>query len=78
MSPKRTPPTFIAVSQADGYVGSSIGYFVALSKAKVPAALHVYPGGRHGTGMRLYPLSRWGDEAARWMRGLKVIPRSTP
>ncbi len=74
MSPARTPPTFIAVSEADGFAGSGIGYFAALAKAKVPAALHVYPGGAHGTGMQQYPLSRWGDEAAQWMRGLKVIP----
>ncbi len=74
MSPKTTPPTFIAVSQADGFAGSGIGYFTALTKAKVPAALHVYPGGRHGTGMRVHPLSRWGKEAAQWMRDLRVIP----
>ena len=74
MSPARTPPTFIAVSEADGYAGSGVAYFAALARAKVPAALHVYPGGKHGTGMQEYPLSRWGDEAAQWMRDLKVIP----
>jgi len=74
MSPKTTPPTFIAVSQADGFAGSGIAYFVALSKAKVPAALHVYPGGGHGTGMQAYPLNRWTDEAAQWMRDIGVIP----
>jgi len=76
MSPQRTPPTFIAVSQADGYAGSGMAYFVALSKAKVPAALHVYPGGGHGTGMRAYPLSRWGKEAEQWMRDAKIIPHA--
>ena len=74
MSSKTTPPTFIAVSEADGWAGSGVGYFVALARAKVPAALHVYPGGGHGTGMQAYPLSRWGDEAAQWMRDLKIIP----
>ncbi len=74
MSKEATPPTFIAVSEADGFAGTGIAYFVALAKAKVPAALHVYPGGGHGTGMQAYPLSRWGDEAAQWMRDLKVIP----
>lgn len=74
MSPKRTCPTFIAVSQRDGYMGSGVAYFLALTQAKVPAALHVYPGGRHGTGMQVYPLSRWSDEAADWMRDLKLIP----
>ena len=76
MSPKRTPPTFIAASESDGWTGSGIGYFIALAKAKVPAALHVYPGGRHGTGMQVYPLSRWGNEAADWMRDLGVIPKN--
>lgn len=78
MSAKTTPPTFIAVSEFDGYAGSGIGYFTALAKAEVPAALHVYPGGRHGTGMQVYPLSRWGDEAAQWMRDLKIIPDKPP
>ena len=74
MSARMTPPTFIAVSEADGYAGSGVAYFAALARAKVPAALHVYPGGKHGTGMQEYPLSRWGDEAAQWMRDMKIIP----
>jgi acetyl esterase/lipase len=74
MSARTTPPTFIAVSEADGHAGSGVAYFTALARAKVPAALHVYPGGGHGTGMQVYPLSRWGDEAAQWMRDLKIIP----
>jgi len=74
MSAKATPPTFIAGSESDGWSGSGVGYFVALAKAKVPATLHVYPGGRHGTGMQVYPLNRWADEAAQWMRDLKIIP----
>ncbi len=78
MSAKTTPPTFIAVSEFDSFAGSGMGYFTALAKAKVPAALHVYPGGRHGTGMQVYPLSRWANEAAQWMRDLNIIPEKTP
>jgi acetyl esterase/lipase len=73
MSPKRTAPTFIALSENDPYAGSGIAYYIALAKAKVPAALHIYPGGKHGTGLQAYPLNKWGDEAAVWMRDLKII-----
>lgn len=47
-----TPPTFIGVSTYDETVPvtSSVKFYQALVRNKVPAELHTYPKGRHGWG----------------------------
>jgi acetyl esterase/lipase len=67
-----TPPTFIYHTNADTVVPveNSIHYFLALRKAGVPAELHVFKEGRHGTGMGLSDpaLSEWPRLLTNWLR----------
>lgn len=68
-----TPPAFIMQAQDDFcQVETAIGYYMALRKAGVRSALHVYPGGGHGFGLRRLgrPTDVWSDAAADWLRGL--------
>ncbi len=50
----QTPPAFIFATQDDDVVPveNSIRYEAALTAAKVPAELHIYPTGGHGYGKR--------------------------
>jgi acetyl esterase/lipase len=71
VSAANTPPTFLAVAENDtAYAESSLFYYIALRRAKVPAELHAYPDGGHGFGLR--PTSSlsgtWPARAADWMR----------
>lgn len=67
-----TPPTFIYHTNADTVVPveNSIHYFLALRKAGVPAELHVFKEGRHGTGLGLSDsaLSEWPRLLTNWLR----------
>jgi acetyl esterase/lipase len=66
-----TPPTFIAMAQDDPVkVENALVYFKALKDAKVPAAMHLYPTGGHGYGLRRteQDVTTWPDRAADWMR----------
>lgn len=50
---EQTPPAFLSHAGDDPVTcRSSIEYFLALKKNKVPAELHVWPDGGHGYGMR--------------------------
>lgn len=51
---KETPRAFIALSDDDKVVppANGVNYYLALNKANVPAALHIYPTGGHGWGIR--------------------------
>jgi acetyl esterase/lipase len=68
-----SPPTFIYQTNADTTVPAenAIAYFLALRKAGVPAELHVFKDGRHGTGLGLTDaaLSEWPKLLANWLRG---------
>ena len=67
----KTPPTFLMQTQDDGVrVESAVYYYLALKKAGVPGALHVYPNGGHGYGMRLKdtPAATWPDRATEWLK----------
>jgi acetyl esterase/lipase len=67
-----TPPTFIYHTNADTVVPveNSVAYFLALRKAGVPAELHVFKEGRHGTGLGMPDpaLSEWPTLLANWLR----------
>ncbi len=69
-----TPPAFIVLSGDDKAVSpqNSILYFNALTKAGVPATLHIYPTGGHGWGYR--PTFKYHDvmlnELAEWLKNL--------
>jgi acetyl esterase/lipase len=68
----KTPPTFIYHTNADTVVPveNSVAYFLALRKAGVPAELHVFKEGRHGTGLGMQDpaLSEWPTLLANWLR----------
>jgi len=69
-----TPPTFIYHTANDQSVPiiNSILYFEALVKAGVPAELHVFENGPHGTGLAqnikgIPALAEWPTLLANWM-----------
>lgn len=67
-----TPPAIIFHSNDDTAVHpmNSIGYYTALQKAGVPAALHIYPVGGHGWGYRAsFPYhDQVLEELRAWLR----------
>jgi len=67
-----TPPTFIYHTNADTAVPveNSVAYFLALRKAGVPAELHVFKDGAHGTGLAqdIPALAPWPTLLANWLR----------
>ena len=70
---KETPPAFIAQTQDDFcQIETSVGYYLALRQAGVRSALHVYPDGGHGYGLRRLGKSCdvWSDAAADWLKAL--------
>ncbi len=72
-----TPPAILIQTQDDGVkVESSIAYYLALKKHKVPVAMHLYPTGGHGYGLRAseHTVSSWPDRCEDWLRGQKLIP----
>jgi acetyl esterase/lipase len=66
-----TPPTFLVQAEDDGVrVETSVFYYLALKKAKVPVEMHLYPTGGHGYGLRPSPqtVTTWPQRAEEWMR----------
>ena len=67
-----TPPTFIYQTNADTTVPAenAVAYYLALRKAGVPAELHIFKEGVHGTGlgMRDPALSEWPRLLTNWLR----------
>jgi len=59
---------------------NSVLFYLALSKNKVPAELHLFEKGRHGLGLgpREMAFGRWPELCAAWMqtRGLLVSKRA--
>lgn len=72
----QTPPTILVQAQDDPTDDpvNSIAYFAALTKAKVPAELHLFERGGHAFGLRPanQPVDAWPGLVLRWMtsRGL--------
>ena len=72
----QTPPAFIVQAEDDhSYVASSIAYFEALRRAKVPAELHIYAGGGHGYGLRPteLPVTHWPALVEAWFRTIGLM-----
>jgi len=67
-----TPPAFIYHTNADTTVPveNAVAYFLALRKAGVPAEMHVFKEGRHGTGLGMTDpaLAEWPKLLANWLR----------
>ncbi len=69
---EKTPPTFLFHTTDDQAVPvqNSVLFYLALTKNKVPAELHVYEPGRHGVGLAKddKQLSSWPKLCENWMR----------
>lgn len=74
-----TPRTFLAHA-ADDPVSceSSLAYFTALLRAKVPVEMHLYASGGHGFGLRPSedPCSSWPERCTEWMRSQGLLSRA--
>jgi len=73
-----TPPTFLVQTEDDAvHVENSLGYYLALKKAKVPAEMHIYPSGGHGYGLRPTGkvVTTWPKRAEDWMRSLRLLEK---
>ena len=74
----KTPPTFIVQAQDDNsYINSSLFYYYALKEAKVPSALHLYPSGGHGFGLRNtgHLVNEWPFRAINWLNEIGMLDR---
>lgn len=73
----QTPPTFIFQTTNDNVVPveNSVAFYLALTKAKVPAEMHLFQSGPHGVGMALTDpaLSPWTTLLANWMRARGLL-----
>jgi acetyl esterase/lipase len=73
-----TPPTILIQTQDDrNYLDSSIFYYYALKQASVPAAMHLYPSGGHGYGLRNtgHTVNEWPFRVLSWLRDIGMIEK---
>lgn len=73
---KETPPTFLVQTQDDHkLLNSSLFYYYALKEAKVPVAMHLYPTGYHGYGVRdtQHLVNEWPDRAVSWLKDIGMM-----
>jgi acetyl esterase/lipase len=78
-----SPPTFIYQTNADTSVPAenAVTYYLALRKAGVPAEMHIFRNGPHGTGLGLTDpaLAEWPKLLANWLRASGFLePAGTP
>ncbi|MBI3862564.1 MAG: DUF1080 domain-containing protein [Planctomycetia bacterium] len=76
---EKTPPTFLFHTNEDSGVvpENSVLFYMALRKAKVPAALHIYEKGPHGVGLaqKIPGLATWPGLLASWMGGRGLLDK---
>lgn len=73
---KETCPTFIVQTQDDHeLLNSSLFYYYALKEARISAAMHLYPTGYHGYGVRNtgHLVNEWPERAMGWLKAMKII-----
>lgn len=72
-----TPPTFLVQAEDDDVDGvkQSLIYYTALTKAHVPAEMHLYAHGGHAFGLRRtkLPISGWPALAEVWLRTIGIV-----
>lgn len=77
-----TPPTILFHTQDDKVVPveNSILFYQALTRAHVPAELHIFEHGPHGMGMRngLGTASEWPHRAEEWLRARGLLEQAPP
>lgn len=70
-----TPPTFLVHAQDDKAVPvkNSLLYYEALTKAGVPASMHLYPTGGHGFafGLDKGTVENWRNELVTWLKTME-------
>lgn len=73
----QTPPTFLLQAQNDheDNVNDSIVYYLALTKAGVPAEMHLYAQGGHAFGLRPtnFPITHWPQLVETWLHTIGMI-----
>jgi acetyl esterase/lipase len=78
----KTPPTFLYTTTDDGTVPvmNSVMFYSTLVANKVPAEIHIFAHGPHGTGLaQTFPdLKGWPDLLATWMRARGMMGPATP
>ena len=72
-----TSPTMLVQAEDDDVdpVANSITYYAALTKAGVPAELHLFPHGGHAFGLRPrpeFPITHWPALAETWLHSLGI------
>jgi len=76
----KAPPTFIYHTSDDGLVPAegSLRFYEALRKENIPAEMHVFEHGPHGTGLGGSDpqLSNWPQLLQEWMRHRGLLPTS--
>jgi acetyl esterase/lipase len=74
-----TPPAFIYHTNADTAVPAenAVTYYLALRKAGVPAEMHIFKDGPHGTGLGMQDpaLAEWPRLLANWLRASGLLYR---
>ncbi len=73
------PPTLIIQAEDDKpHIDSSLFYYYALKEAGVPAAMHLYPTGGHGYGLRdtQCAVNEWPYRVEDWLNNLGIIELS--
>jgi acetyl esterase/lipase len=73
----KTPPTFLLQAEDDHVdsVYDSLSYYIALTKAGVPAEMHLFPQGGHAFGLRRTksPITGWPQLVETWLRAIGMI-----
>ena len=74
---KQTPPTFLFATSDDRVVpiSASVDYYSALIKAGVPAEMHIFRHGDHGSGLGSgdAALDQWPSLLEEWLRGSDLM-----
>jgi acetyl esterase/lipase len=74
-----TPPAFIYHTNADTVVPAenAVAYYLALRQAGVPAEMHIFKDGPHGTGLAMQDpaLAEWPRLLANWLRASGFLKR---
>jgi acetyl esterase/lipase len=78
----QTPPTFLFTTTDDKTVPvlNSVMFYSALVKAGVPAEMHIFQHGAHGSGLAPAnpQLKPWTDMLIKWMRERGYAAEATP
>ncbi len=73
---KDTPQAFIAMTADDPVrPENALIYATALQKEKIPYALHIYPTGGHGYGLRKTdePVTTWPERLEEWLKARGIV-----